>query len=323
MLLRYPEIVEDVVTRQTKTPNSTQENNENSTEDVTKISIPAQMFCSPKKKRRIKSRNGTEDDVESCFRSVADLHMGAMASTISLECYLLHCPEMPRTITISRSKKKEEMSVLTMLGADYTGPIKIELWNTIADEEALSISEMQQAADQQLILLELNNFRLADVREAHQTIMRKLHSTPKSTIRQITAPTQPFLNKETATLSSDLFSRQFSCLVASPPFDVSVAGIITDLEQLVTYEDFELRRNFTLVDKSGKYIYCVAKGRHAENEFLANNNEIAIYFAKAQEGRGNNPNSLWLYDECHIVLLRASRETPQKKEKIEFSIKKA
>ena len=323
MLLRYPEIVEDVVTRQTKTPNSTQENNENSTEDVTKISIPAQMFCSPKKKRRIKSRNGTEDDVESCFRSVADLHMGAMASTISLECYLLHCPEMPRTITISRSKKKEEMSVLTMLGADYTGPIKMDLWGTIADDHALSISEMQEAADGQPILLELKHFRLADVREAHQTFMRKLHSTARTTIRQIKKPTQPFLNKETATMSSDLFSRQFSCLTASPPFEVNIAGIITDLEQPTRTENSELIRKYTLVDRSGKYISCVALGRHAENEILEDNNEIVIYFGRAQEGRGNTQGSLWLYDECHIVLLRAGRETPQKKEKIDFTPKKA
>ena len=324
ILRRYPEIVEAVVAHKTKTPNSTQENKENTTADVTEISNPAQMFYSLKKKRRTNAANNTEDDIESCFRSVADLHMGAMASTISLQCYLLHCPEMPRIVTISRPAKKEETSVLTMLGADYTGPIKIDLWGKIADDQALSIYEMQEATnEQQLILLELNHFRLADVREAHQTPMRKLHSTPKSTIRQLTTPTQPFLNKETATMSSNLFSRQLSCLIASPPFDVSVAGIITDLEQPMKTENSELIRKYTLVDRSGKYISCVALGRHAENEILQDNNEIAIYFGRAQEGRGNNPGSLWLYDECHVVLLRANRESPQKKEKIEFSPKKA
>ena len=50
ILRRYPEIVEAVVAHKTKTPNSTQENKENTTADVTEISNPAQMFYSLKKK---------------------------------------------------------------------------------------------------------------------------------------------------------------------------------------------------------------------------------------------------------------------------------
>ena len=323
MILRYPEIVEAVVTAETTNPNTKQKKNETSTTDVTEISTPTQMFCTPKKKRRIDAAKGTEDEVESCFRSVADLHMGAIANTVSLECYLLYCREEPRSVTINRARRREETSVLTMLGADCTGPIKIDLWGKLADDNALSISEMQEAADEKLVLLELKHFRLAEIKEAHHTVMRKLHSTPRSTIRQITTPTQKFLDKETATMSNDLFSRQFSCLVATPPFDVSITGIVTDLEEPIRTESSELLRKYTLVDRSGKYIFCAAFGRHAQNEILANNNEIVIYFAKAQEGRGNTPSTLWLYDESHIILLRAGRETPQKKEKIEFILKKA
>ena len=69
-------------------------------------------------------------------------------------------------------------------------------------------------------------------------------------------------------------------------------------------------RPFQLQDCTGKFVMCIALGRHSENELLEDYSEVVVYFATAQAGLGNEPGKLWVYDESHIVRLRQRCKAP-------------
>ena len=88
------------------------------------------------------------------------------------------------------------------------------------------------------------------------------------------------------------------------PFTASVAGSVTDIEEVTESLDGVPMRSFKLRDNKGNYVMCCAHGRQADNELLRNQLYIAICFATAQAGRNEGPGQLWLYDETHIVYLK-------------------
>ena len=61
---------------------------------------------------------------------------------------------------------------------------------------------------------------------------------------------------------------------------------------------------FKLHDPAGRYVSCIAFGRHAANPNLQNGNEVVLFYATAQSGLNNNPGNVWMYDESHVLLLR-------------------
>ena len=65
----------------------------------------------------------------------------------------------------------------------------------------------------------------------------------------------------------------------------------------------DLRRNFKFADDTGKWIYCVAHGRHAESEMLENMRRILAYFCSGRPALGNAPQSVWLFKGAFIVPL--------------------
>ena len=64
---------------------------------------------------------------------------------------------------------------------------------------------------------------------------------------------------------------------AKCPFRVSLAGTIHDLQEAEPTNNGELRRNLKLADEQGKWIHCVAHGRHAEDVSLENFRRIIVY----------------------------------------------
>ena len=68
---------------------------------------------------------------------------------------------------------------------------------------------------------------------------------------------------------------------------------------------------FQLVDATGNYVACLGHARHADSENIEDGNEVIVYFASAQTGLSNNPGSLWLYSEAHVVFLRKNTFLPQ------------
>ena len=97
------------------------------------------------------------------------------------------------------------------------------------------------------------------------------------------------------------FSLGFSRAVS--PFRVTVAGTIHDLEEIEPTNNGELRRNFKLADDTGKWIKCVAHGRHAESKVLENMRHIVAYFCAGRSAVGNSTQSLWLFKDAFILPL--------------------
>ena len=87
------------------------------------------------------------------------------------------------------------------------------------------------------------------------------------------------------------------------PFRVSLAGTIHDLQEAEPTMKGELRRNLKLADEQGKWIHCVAHGRHAENDSLENFRRIVVYFCSARPANGHAPQAVWFFKDAYIVPL--------------------
>ena len=65
-----------------------------------------------------------------------------------------------------------------------------------------------------------------------------------------------------------------------------------------------------LHDNTGRYVQCVACGRHVDNSGIAELNEVVLYFATALAGIGDSHGQLWMYDDSHIVCLGVRVSVP-------------
>ena len=87
------------------------------------------------------------------------------------------------------------------------------------------------------------------------------------------------------------------------PFRVSLTGTIHDLQEAELTNNGELRRNLKLADEQGKWIHCVAHGRHAEDVSLENFRRIIVDFCSARPGTGHAAQAVWFFKEAFIVPL--------------------
>ena len=94
------------------------------------------------------------------------------------------------------------------------------------------------------------------------------------------------------------------------PFRVSIIGTIHDLQEAEPSNSGELRRNFKLADEQGKWIHCVAHGRHAADEPLENFRRIIVYFCRARPSTGHSPPAIWIFKDAFIVPLERRIGSP-------------
>ena len=90
---------------------------------------------------------------------------------------------------------------------------------------------------------------------------------------------------------------------ATCPFRVSLAGTIHDLQEVEPTNNGELRRSLKLADEQGKWIHCVAHGRHAEDNLLENFRRVVVYFCSARPANGHVAQAVWFFKEAFIVPL--------------------
>ena len=90
---------------------------------------------------------------------------------------------------------------------------------------------------------------------------------------------------------------------AVSPFRATIAGTIHDLQEAEPTNSGDLRRNFKLADEQGKWIHCVAHGRHAEDVSLENFRRIIVYFCCARPASGHTAQTVWFFKEAFIVPL--------------------
>ena len=115
-----------------------------------------------------------------------------------------------------------------------------------------------------------------------------------------------------------LYTSDFNRLTMKPPFHISISGIATAVKPVTASNGGVDMQEFRLLDCSGKYVSCRAFGRHAGNALIANGSQIILYFALAKIGLSNQPGSLWLYDEAHVVEIASGRSMPVAKYQMEL-----
>ena len=106
------------------------------------------------------------------------------------------------------------------------------------------------------------------------------------------------------------------------PFRATVKGFVMDRA-----EDYSISqkgnplRHFSLMDRKGAYISCIAFDRHADDETLTNNNEVVVYFGTGRAALGSAPSGMYLYNDA--VVVKCSNDAPRvwKQSLVEFPAK--
>ena len=94
---------------------------------------------------------------------------------------------------------------------------------------------------------------------------------------------------------------------AVTPFRATIAGTVHDLEEIEPTNTGDLKRNFKLADDAGKWVHCIAHGKHTENESLKEKGYIVVYFGWGRGGLGSSPPALWLFKDTFVVPVPAEQ----------------
>ena len=93
------------------------------------------------------------------------------------------------------------------------------------------------------------------------------------------------------------------------PFRASMRGFVMDCaEDCSASQSGNPLRHFSLMDRRGAYISCVAFDRHANDETISNNNEVVVYFGTGRSEIGNAPKAMYLYKDA--VVVKCSNDVP-------------
>ena len=264
---------------------------------------------SPKRRRTSTPQDPAE------FRTVADCYALKNSNTDEhkLQCHLIHAPKAVRVID-GRNKmngQTEKTSVLNIVVADHTGPLHVDLWGSVGEKFLQNVAAAAEQSDEPLPLEISYFFVRRDSRVKWLTPIVRARTSARTTIEQIDRPTQSSVEEDTTTMSSSLYVRDFSCLTQPPPFKISVAGVVQNAGRVTHSQTGKPMRWFALHDATGRYVTCTAFGRPAGNTAIEDGNDIIVYFASGVAGRANKPGALWLYDEAHVVALKAQRIHPR------------
>ena len=123
---------------------------------------------------------------------------------------------------------------------------------------------------------------------------------------------------ETIQISESLYLKDFTMLAKRPPYQISISGVITNVQPEVTTRSGSLMRSFRLQDNTGRWVACIGFERAAEDDHIRNGNEVILFFANAQEGLSNGPGQLWLCERSHVVLLRVGCNAPPSRTQMEM-----
>ena len=190
--------------------------------------------------------------------------------------------------------------------ADSSGPILLELWRDAVDPVLRDVYTWTEEGHDPL-WVEIRYVWCRNIRGLVMPTMKKLVSNERTVISRCTTPPG---TGSAVSLSPDLYISDFQRLPAAPPFTISVRGVVANMQEEVVSQSGNSMKNFRLVDQTGRYVQCVSFGRHSENSFLAELNEVVLYYAKAVEGLNGGHGQLWMYDDSHIVLTNRRHSAP-------------
>ena len=220
---------------------------------------------------------------------------------------MLHFSEELRWVSVFtdwKTKLVQKVPVITLLLADVTGPIALELWRLSAEKVFKDLTAW--SASDSTVWVEIRYMSVRTEKGKSFPTARKIIGTERTTVTQCSP-----LPMHGGELPAEcLHSRDFSVLSASPPFMVSLTGVITSVLEETSSQAGTPMRSFRLQDQSGRYVRCTACGRHVDNELLLAQNEVTLFFTKALVGLHGDAGSLWLYDTSHVTLHRQQCITP-------------
>ena len=111
-------------------------------------------------------------------------------------------------------------------------------------------------------------------------------------------------------LEKALYVTDFNALQSKTPFQINISGFVLSVDEERTSESGNPVKSFRLQDQTGRYVQCTVVGRHVDNQFLREKNNIIIYFARGQEGLSGHSGQLWVFENCHIVCLGSRTSLP-------------
>ena len=274
-----------------------------------KRSAEQAAYSSPKRIHTSTPQDPTE------LRTVADCYTLTNSNTDEhkLQCHLIHAPQAVRVIDGQNRMKGQAQtsSVLNILVADHTGPLYVDLWGSVGNKFLQDVATAAEQSEEPLPLEISYFFIRKDTQGKWLTPIVRAKSSTRTRIERRDRATQTSVEKDTTRMSSFLYVRDFSCLTKPPPFKISIAGVVQNTSRVKQSQTGKPMRWFTLHDATGRYVTCTAFGRHAGNTAIEDGNDIIVYFASGVAGRTNKPGALWLYDEAHVVALKAKRIQPR------------
>ena len=118
-----------------------------------------------------------------------------------------------------------------------------------------------------------------------------------------------------------LYTMDFNRLSGKTPYYINISGIVSAVQKNQSNaQDGTGMRQFKLHERQGRYVMCMAYGRHSESTHLEEGATVIIYFAKAQASKmANQHGSLWIYDEAHITSFGLKQSIPPLQQLIELN----
>lgn len=281
--------------------------------------------------RLVRPRQGGASDAlpEATYITTGTIHQTSPSNQeYKVQAYLVYVPETPRYVKGKRSRdggEQDEIPIATCVVVDRDGPLHLDLWGTTT---ASLLPQLQsQYSDSSSggggpILLELQNVQIRNENRKAIPIMRNIVAGESTVIQMMTNGTQASVTQMALSKpKEDNFTRDLNRLQILPPFVVNVSGIVGSTEDERTTQSGQTMRKFLLHGTSGKYVECLALGRHTFNRCIADGNEIVIYFAQGKTSSSANQNgSLWIFDDGHMVTLRNGVKIPNSRTALEFRL---
>ena len=181
-----------------------------------------------------------------------------------------------------------------MLNNDWNGAslTEIRVGHTISFDEKQPPLKKQKVvvSDQSLGLTD--GSRLTMIRHASSPYMAKEY--------EYSVPKPPAV----------LLSYSASLTNAAAPFRVTIAGTIHDVEEAEPTNAGDLRRSFKLADDSGKWVHCIAVGRHAESDALTDMNYIVGYFGNGRTSAHGGSQAIWFFKDSFLAPVHLRLVTP-------------
>ena len=109
-------------------------------------------------------------------------------------------------------------------------------------------------------------------------------------------------------VNPNLYISDFSSLETTLlPWRANVHGVVDASLPPILSSNGNPMQSFTLLDTGGKFLRCLAMGRHCGSEALENKTEVIIFFSQAKAGTQEGQQRkgvVWVFNESHVVVCR-------------------